>query len=298
MKTKGYLFALLSAVTYGLIPLFVLPIKALHYSMDVTLFYRFLISAAFVLGFSIYSSEELRITKLEFLRYLTLGILFALSSEFLFLAYDYLSAGIASTILFVYPAIVAIIMFAFYGEKITRITAVSMCIIFAGIYLLSTKENALDINITGLFIAVLSALCYALYIVKINSNKVKTPILKITFYSLLFSSAYYFIKSILLDESLILPSARMFFDISLFGFLTSVVSILALVYAIQKIGSTPTSIMGALEPVVAVGISVFFFGEDLNLKLGIGMVLILSGVIINIIGDNKKIIETPPIKTD
>lgn len=48
-----------------------------------------------------------------------LGLLYALSSEFLFLGYDYLTPGIASTLLFVYPVIVALIMLVFFKERMT-----------------------------------------------------------------------------------------------------------------------------------------------------------------------------------
>ena len=57
----------------------------------------------------------------------------------------------------------------------------------------------------------------------------------------------------------------------------------ALVEAIKLIGSTSSSIMGALEPVVAVGISVLMFNEEFTLSLFIGLVLILFGVIVNIV---------------
>lgn len=264
----------------------------MQFSLDVTLFYRFLISACFVMGLVLYRKEKLTINRIEFFVFLTLGILFALSSEFLFLAYDYLSAGIASTILFVYPVIVALIMFFFYREKMSKLTVTSLFITLVGIYVLSTKQNALDINFTGLFIAMLSALCYALYIVRINKTKINASGFKITFYSLLFSASYYLVKSLLFQQSLVLPSKRMFWDITLFGLLTSVISILALVYAIKKIGSTPTSIMGALEPVIAVGISVVFFHEDFTWRLSTGILLILSGVVLNIVADHKKSKDT------
>lgn len=288
MKTKGYFFAVVSAATYGLIPLFILPVKLEKFSIDVTLFYRFLIAAAFVLGILIYKKEQIKINKIEFSLFSLLGILFALSSEFLFLAYDYLSAGIASTILFVYPVLVALIMAFFYGEKIGRLTMISLCVVLTGIYILSIKQNALDINYTGLFIALLSALCYAVYIVKINTTKIKASGFKITFYSLLFSSSYYLVKALALKQSLVLPSSKMLLNITLFAFITSVISILSLVFAIKKIGSTSASIMGALEPVVAVGISVVLFSEHLTWKLSIGIVFILLGVVINIIADSRQ----------
>jgi drug/metabolite transporter (DMT)-like permease len=53
--------------------------------------------------------------------------------------------------------------------------------------------------------------------------------------------------------------------------------------AIKNIGSTPSAIMGALEPVTAVVISVSLFHEVFTLRLAIGIVLILSAVILVIL---------------
>ncbi|HEV7379024.1 MAG TPA: EamA family transporter, partial [Dyadobacter sp.] len=184
MRVKGYLFAILSAISYGLIPLFVLPIKTAHFSMDVTLAYRFAISALFILSLLIYRKESLRVKRSDLPVLIALGVLFALSSEFLFMAYDLLSAGIASTILFVYPLFVAITMAVFFGEKISRPMAVSLLVTLGGIFILSARNGMFDINYTGVLVALTSAVCYALYIVLVNKSRVSVSGFKLAFYSM------------------------------------------------------------------------------------------------------------------
>ncbi|MNJ83416.1 putative inner membrane transporter YedA [compost metagenome] len=288
MKLKGYLLALVSAVSYGLIPLFILPIKALNFPLDTTLFYRFLISALFLLLFLLYKRESLRINKTEFLILLVLGLLYALSSDFLFIGYDLLTPGIASTVLFVYPVFVALILALFFKEKITRFTLIALVVTFSGIVVLSTNGSEFNINFLGLLVCVLCALFYAVYMVIVNKAKLNVSGTKITFYSLLFSSVYYLIKTLSLGGSLE-ASPSLFLHISIFALVTTVFSITALIYAIQYIGSTPTSIMGALEPVVAVIISVCCFGEFLSWNLILGVILILAGVLINMVFDRNKV---------
>lgn len=287
MRTKGYILAAFSAVFYGLIPLFILPVKAIHFPLDVTLFYRFFIAALILLAYLIYKKESLMMTRKELLIYSTLGLFYSLSSECLFLGYDYLTPGIASTILFVYPVIVALIMVFFFREKITKPTIFSLIISLLGVGILSMKGASFQINVTGFLIALGSALFYALYLVIVNKSTIQASGMKMTFYSLLFSSAYYFIKSLVLQKSLMLPSVDLLIDISLFSLVTTVFSIIALVYAIRFIGSTHTAIMGALEPVIAIVVSVGFFGENLTMTLTIGVVLILIGVLINVISGEK-----------
>lgn len=288
MKIKGYTLALISAISYGLIPLFILPIKAIDFPIDTTLFYRFSIAAIFILSYLIYKKESLKLNRFELMIMVFLGLFYALSSEFLFLGYDYLTPGIASTILFVYPVIVALIMTFFFKEKITKLTILSLAITIGGVIVLSAKDSILDINFLGLCITILSALFYALYIVVVNKAKIKASGFKITFYSLLFTSIYYLCKTTIIGESLAVPNMSILFDFIIFAFITTVVSMSTLVYAIKLIGSTPTSILGAMEPVVAVAISVIWFNENLTISLIIGIVLILVGVIINIISESKK----------
>lgn len=113
MKLRGYTLGILSAISYGLIPVFILPVKRAHFSMDITLFYRFFFSALMIGGYLLYSRDTFKINKKETLILAILGICYALSSEFLFLGYDFLTPGIASTVLFIYPIIVALIMLFF-----------------------------------------------------------------------------------------------------------------------------------------------------------------------------------------
>lgn len=218
---------------------------------------------------------------------LILGLFYALSSEFLFLGYDYLSPGIASTILFVYPVIVALVMMVFFKETISKATVLSLILTILGVFVLSLKDATFSINFIGLSIALLSALFYALYIIIINKANVSFSGMKITFYSLLFSSLYYFIKVLWSQDGLAIDLYTLG-NFTLFAFITTVVSISTLVYAIQMIGSTPTSIMGALEPVVAVLVSVLFFQEQFTIGLFLGVMFIVIGVILNIISESKK----------
>ncbi|MFS4472471.1 DMT family transporter [Chryseobacterium sp. T20] len=289
MKLRGYTLGILSAVSYGLIPIFILPVKQAHFSMDITLFYRFFFSALMVGGYLLYSRESFKINKKEALILAILGICYALSSEFLFLGYDFLTPGIASTVLFIYPIIVALIMLFFYKERLTRLSGASLLLAFAGVIVLCLKGNGLEINFAGLGIVMLSSLFYALYMVIVNKSNIKVSGFKLTFYSMLFTSIFFMTKALMANESFAIPSTEIFINFLIFAFLTTVISSLCLVFAIKYIGSTPVAILGALEPVVAVLISVLMFHEKFTPNLLIGITLILFGVTLNVIGDQKKI---------
>lgn len=179
-------------------------------------------------------------------------------------------------------------MFFFYKEKLTKLSVVSLLLAFAGVIVLCLKGKGLEINFIGLGIVMLSSLFYALYMIIVNKSDIKVSGFKLSFYSMLFTSVFFMIKAFSGNESFNIPSISTFFSFIIFAFLTTVISSLCLVYAIKYIGSTPTSILGALEPVVAVMISVLVFGEKFTFNLLIGISLILLGVIINIIEDSRK----------
>ena len=280
---KGYLCAFISAFTYGLIPLFMIPIKkAEAFSVDATLFYRFLIASGSILIFLFYQKERLRINFREGMIMSILGLLYALSAEFLFLAYDYLSPGIASTIFFSYPIIVALVLVLFYKEKITIPTILSLLLVIVGVGVLSIKEGE-AFNYMGLAISVFGALVYALYILVVNKVRIEASGVKISFYSMLFSALYFLVKTILFSESIAIPSLSFAGNLTLFAIITTALSLVTLVYAVRYIGSTPTAIMGAFEPIVAVLISIGLFGEALTSSLVIGGVVIIAGVLIDIV---------------
>lgn len=217
---------------------------------------------------------------------ITLGLLYGISADALFLGYDYLSAGIASTLLFVYPLIVAIIMAVFFKEKLTFSAIVAIAFVLAGVILLSFKDGKFELNPIGLGIVFISALGYGLYIVTVNKSKAKEiKGFTLSFYSFLFTTIYYAIKMIIQKESFVLPSLELTFNFFTFAFVTTVISSIALIFAIKEIGSTATSILGASEPVVAVGVSVLLFGENFSWSLGLGIFMIILGVTLNVLGD-------------
>jgi putative membrane protein len=286
---KGYLFALVSALTYGMIPLFMIPLKKWgFFSVDTALFYRFLIAAILILGYLVfYQKESVKINLKEGIIFSILGLFYALSAEFLFIAYDFLSPGIASTIFFIYPIMVALILGIFFKEKITLATTISLVIVVVGVGLLSIKDN-FEINYIGLFVSLLGALMYALYMIIVNKTKIKASGVKVSFYSMVFASLFFLVKTLVLGNSVTIPSLEIGTHLALFSLITTALSVVSLVYAIKFIGSTPTAIMGAVEPVVAVMISVGLFDETLTSSLIAGVIIIISGVLIDVVFNKKK----------
>ena len=283
-KTRGYVLGAVAAASYGLNPLFALPLYGAGMGVDSVLFYRYLLAAAMLGALMLVRRQSFAVRRRDLVPLAVMGLLFSFSSLFLFESYNHMDAGIASTILFLYPVLVAVIMAVGFHEKVSRITKLSILLAFTGIAMLY-KGGGETLSFLGVALVFLSSLCYAVYIVGVNRSALKTlPTVKLTFYALLFGLSIYVVRLGFLTELQAVPSWYLWGNVLALAALPTAVSLLCTTQAIHYIGSTPTAILGALEPVTAVFFGVAVFHEELTARLGVGIALILVAVTLIVAG--------------
>lgn len=289
-KTKGYLNGIIAAVSYGTNPLFALPMYKLGMSVNSVLFYRYFF-AVILYGISItfFKKINLSLTLKEFIFILPLSILFALSSVSLFEALKYLDSGIACTILFVYPIIVALISTIFFKEKLTKTSIIAMILALSGIFMLNGGISG-HLNPLGVFFILFSALVYAIYMVLVKNLK---PIKhmkyeKLTFYVMLFGLSVFIVNLKFCTELQPITDWRVFACAMALAIFPTIISIETINIAIRLIGSTVTAILGALEPLTAIFFGIIVFGEPLTFNRIIGIILVLTGATLIILRDKLK----------
>lgn len=284
-KAKGYALGAIAATTYGMNPLFALPLYADGMNPDSVLFFRYLFAIPLVGLMLKARGRSLRVERRALLPLAGMGLLVALSSLALFLSYNYMAAGIASTMLFVYPILVALIMTLVFHERITLQTVVCIALALVGIGLLYRSADGATLSLAGTVFVMVSALAYALYIVGVNRPGLKhIATLKVTFYVLLFGLVL-FVARFACGVAFTLPHTWYLWGcvVALAVFPTAI-SFLCTTSAIQYIGSTPTAILGALEPVTAVFFGVTVFGESLTFRESVGLALIIAAVTLVVAG--------------
>lgn len=216
-----------------------------------------------------------------------LGWLVAISSLTLFQSYNYMEAGIASTILFVYPILVALIIAVVYKEKVSLQTIFCIFLALSGIGLLYNGADGATLSLIGIGLVIASSLSYAIYIVGVNRPMLKeVATLKITFYILLFGVLLFLIRVDFGQSLQIVDKWYLWGNLIALAVFPTTISFLCTTQAIQYIGSTPTAILGALEPVTAVFFGIIIFGETLTLRLCYGIALIILAVTCIIAGGN------------
>ena len=284
-KAKGYILAVIATATYGMNPLFALPLYVDGMNPDSVLFFRYLFASPLVGAMIKGRGRDFKIHRTDILPLVVLGVLMAASSLTLFEAYNYMDAGIASTILFIYPILVALIMAAVYKEKVTMQTALCILLALSGIAMLYQGGDGVTLSLTGTLLVFASALSYAIYIVGVNRPSLKEmATLKVTFYVLLFGVSLFVVR-LWMSHDLTLPTRWWLWGnlVALAVFPTAI-SFLCTTSAIQRIGSTPTAILGALEPVTAIFFGITVFGERLTARDCMGITLILVAVTVVVAG--------------
>ncbi len=284
-KTKGYLLGIIAAATYGMNPLFALPLYQDGVDTDSVLFFRYLFAILIVGTMTKMRGRSLKLSREEIWPLAMMGFLAAFSSLTLFMSYHYMAAGIASTILFVYPILVALIMVAFFKEKLTLQTVLCIILALSGIGLLYKNEQGDTLDATGIAFVMASALSYAVYIVGANRPALRRiPTVKLTFYVLVFGFLL-FIATTRGGTALVLPQKwYLWFNFFALALFPTAVSFFCTTLAVHYIGSTPTAILGALEPVVAVIFGVTLFGEPFTQRIMIGIIVIIVAVTLVIAG--------------
>lgn len=282
---KGFAYGAIAAASYGLNPLFALPLYVDGMGADSVLFYRYAFGLVMLGVMMLVQKQSFALRRCEVLPLVIMGLLFSFSSLTLFLSYNYMDAGIASTILFVYPVLVAILMAVFFKEKVSPITMISIALAFTGISLLYQGEGGQTLSLMGVTLVFISSLTYALYIIGVNRSVLKDmPIAKLTFYVLLFGLSVYVIRLKFCTQLDVVSQPVLWINPVCLALFPTVISLVAMTKSIHYIGSTPAAILGALEPLTAICCGVLVFGERLTPRIILGIVLILIAVTLIILG--------------
>jgi len=288
MRHKGIICGILAAVSYGTNPFGALPLYAEGVNTSSVLFYRFAMAVLMLGMMLLVERKSFKVSRKELKVLVSLGVLFAASCITYYQSFHLMDAGIASTILFVYPVMVAVIMAAFFREKITLTTTSAIVLALLGIGLLYKGEEGATLSTMGITLVMLSSLSYAIYIVVVNQSSIRMSSLKLTFYVLLICMLCLLGYSLTSPDLYLQmpPSPKAWFFAAWLGLVPTVLSLVFMTIAVHEVGATTTAIMGALEPLTAVAIGVMVFGESLTLRLMVGIILILMSVMVIVLGKN------------
>lgn len=290
-KLKGYLCGIGAAVCYGTNPLGALYLYEDGINANSVLFYRFALAVVMLGMLMAARRKSLKVSRRELSLLCALGVVFSTSSITLYFSFCFMDAGIASTLLFVYPVMVAVIMALLFKERLPAVSVFAIMLALSGIAMLYHGDGGATLSTRGVMLVMFSSLSYAVYIVVVNKSPLRMSSMKLTFYVLFFGMLTVLTNSFITGLHIqMLTTPRMWSCAFMLALLPTVFSLVLMTISVHETGSTPTAVMGALEPLTAVVIGVTVFGEQLTPRLAAGIVLILTAVIMIIAG--KSLFQT------
>lgn len=279
-SVRGATCGVIAAVAYGTNPLFSLNLYAAGMDVESVLFYRFAF-AALVLGAAmLLTRHSLAVSRRQLMALVPAGVVFAMSSQTLYQSFLYMDAGVACSILFIYPILVAVIMTLFFHERASLLTYGCIALATAGIAMLYQGDGSGALSTVGLMLVVASSMCYALYIVGVDHSVLRTvPSARMTFWVLASGAAVFFALSgfgarlhpIGADPAVVANVVGV-------ALVPTIIPILFINIAIKDVGPTYSAIIGALEPVTALVIGASVFGEHITGRIALGALMILVAV--------------------
>lgn len=277
----GYPAGIITGITYGLNPLFGVPLMRDGAPIESILFFRYAIAVLLLGAFLLLRRQSFRISWKQAGVLLVLGLLYTSSSIFLFEAYNYIASGLATTIIFLYPVLVAIIM-VFLRVVPSWPVWLSIVATFAGVVIMTQNGSSQAADPTGVLLSLGSALVYALFIVIINRNKAigSIPNSLLTFYALSVGAVIFFGKIMVSDVEITTGLTGHTAWLSLLGLalLPTVVSTATLAIATRNIGATKASVLGVFEPVTAILVGTLVFGEALTANIVVGILISIVAI--------------------
>ena len=277
----GYPAGIITGITYGLNPLFAMPLMKNGAATESILFFRYAFAVLLLGLFLLLRKQSFRVSGKQIGVLFVLGLLYTSSSIFLFDAYEYIASGLATALVFLYPVLVAIIM-VFLKVVPSWPVWLAIAATFGGVLIMTQSDGSQTINPIGVLLSIASALVYALFIVIINRSKAISGISNslLTFYALMVG-AIVFIGKILSSDTAITAGITTGADwLNLVGLalLPTIVSTATLAIASRNIGATKASVLGVFEPITAIIVGTLMFGEPLTTNIIVGISIAMVAV--------------------
>lgn len=294
IRFNGIFYAIISSASFGFSPLFSIGLLAAGLSNFDVLSYRWGIAGIVLMIYAFAKKKTLRINSFdEGWKIFLLSALRALTSVTLLIGYANISSGIASTINFMYPVIVALCMMFIFGEHKSWVDMLAIAAAIFGVYLLASGDSLIVENGNtklGLTCSIISAFSFAAYYILMKRLKAdKIEVVKFTTWIMLLSAVYFIICAFVLEGKLtMVTGVKNWMYILGLGLWSTMISNFTGVKAVRRIGPTLTSILGALQPVTAVVLGILFLHEHLYTRSLIGIILILIAVTIVVMHQNNR----------
>lgn len=280
-KIHGVILTMMSSASFGFLPIWAKHATSRGSNSITLLFFRFFIPTVLLFAYFLIKKVDFKVTKRQLIELIVISVIgYVCATVTLSISYDYISSGLATTMHFIYPAVVTILMWLVYKEKMHFGKIASILFSICGIYFLIYTKNV-KIDPTGAFLALISGAFYAVYVIGVDKTSVKElDIFVSTFYVSTICSICIFIFGYFFVGIKVPLDYAVFFDYGCAGIIGTLFGLVAFIQGVKIIGATNAAILSTFEPIVSVVMGILILNEKITISIVTGIVLIVISVIL------------------
>lgn len=278
---KGYLMAIIAGATFGMIPMFTIPVVANGMDYLSIIIYRFFFGCLGMLAMLLCRKVSLRISWRDFLCICVLSAMYIVSALCLFASYKYIASGVGTSLLYTDPIWCAIAGIIFLHQRPTWQLLAAMLLAIVGVAMLSGAFKSIaDVSLMGLTFGIGAGITYGLYLFILPLMKIsKMPALKLTFYVFFNAMVIALIYAFTIGDGLTQGTCTAdWINLALLGLIPTAFSNICLTIALRAIDTNIVAILGAFEPLTAMLIGILLLNEPFDAYTIIGGILILVAI--------------------
>jgi drug/metabolite transporter (DMT)-like permease len=251
--------------------------------------YRMLFALPFFMAMGIWAerqaiARENPLTRRDVLHIVGLGFVgYYLSSYLDFLGLQYITASLERLILYLNPTLVMLLGWALYKKPIQPIRMMAMGVSYSGVLLVFAHELTLSgVNVmlgSGLILG--SAVTYAIYLIFSGQMVHRIGSLRLVGWATSVACVCCIVQFLVMRPLSAADVPVQVLWLALLNALACTVApVLMVMMAIERIGAALAAQTGMIGPMATIALGVWVLNEPLNVWIGIGTLLVVSGVFI------------------
>ena len=271
----GVLLILVSAASFGAMPIFARFAYEEGSNPITVLFLRFSIASVFMITLMILRGTALPRGRTFIALVLIGGVGYVGQSLSYFTALTLASAGLIAILLYLYPVLVVMLTALFLKESITKLKTLALLLALGGtVFTIGLDRRG---QFLGIVLAITAAIIYSVYTI-VGSKVIK----KTDAFS---SSAVIVVSAGVVSCGIVAvhggewPATMVgWISIISIALISTVVGIVTFLAGLRRIGPATASMLSTFEPVVTVSLAVIALGEAITFSKIVGGMMVLSAV--------------------
>lgn len=280
-KIKGFIFVMITCITYGIMPaLTQLSYKA-GLSVSTMLFGRLSLGALLIWATILIKRMNFKVDKKHLGFLLLIGCASVVQMITMSESYRFLPGAVVSLMMFLYVSVVVVIEILIGREKFNKTRVICLICSFGGLILVIwTPGQGIQLNGTGIILALMAAFFYGLYAIGLGEKRTRTLDSEVVIaYALIPPIFFSFARCVANGEPVLPQTSQQTVYVLLLAFFCLFVAAVCFAKGVKYIGSSNAAIFNTLEPVVAYFAGIVLMNDKVSINAVVGGLLILGAII-------------------